>query len=989
MTDTKFLTSIAAYYAEGAPGRTPLEDVVFVLPNKRSAMFLKKYVRATLHKAAVMPRLMTIGSFVSRHARYPEGDAQELLFVLFDAYRQVMTERGRAETMREFDSFVFWGDMILSDFDDIDRSLVNADDLFRNLRNVKEIQADYLDEKQKEVIRRIWGESRLTASTETFWLHTDTGGDEHSLSHRFIYLWEILADVYHCYHRRLTELGLSSPGMQFREAVHTVRDISPDELPPYTHYAFVGFNDLSTAETLIFQRLKDLGIASFFWDTAPLDMLADAPSEAIPVPLRRLQSLCRHFPMPDDYTVPPALLEDKDISVTSVPSNVGQAKALHRVLTEWLPAIDTESGLNTAVVFPDQSLLMPAILSVPEAIDKVNISMGLPYRTTTFATLFHDIISMQLRARELRGVLHFYYEDIAAVLAHPHIRQIAAAQTEAVNRRLAEERMYNIPAADLAEWAPELKAVFTPVASLDNCSDVADYLTGLFDWLTERLDETSAEHSFESKTIAYFREEVERLTELVEKYGVTMSERTFLHMFERIFDNRALTVNGTPLEGLQMLGVLETRALDFDNVIVLSMNERVFPRKQYKRTMIPGNLRKGFGLPDFDSLEWTYAYSFYRLISRARRVALFYDSRPDGQGNGEVSRYVSQIKYMMPALRLRQQSLSFGQHASDKMIISIPKTEEIQRLLADFRAGGSSRLSASALKKYKACPMCFYLEYVRRMRGSDEPVDYLTSAQFGTAVHNSIQAVFEPYRGKTIDASVFDSWLDPKNSLIDRIALEELVKQRYPKAEDPYKVELSVDSEIDITRITMTVRAELAAERDFYCKKGDTFTFLESEKKASGEWHIADGLDVNFYMSIDRVDRVSDGSVRLVDFKTGDDDVSADSTDILFRNRKKDGIFQLLTYCEAYHALEDAGATLTPVLHSTRHCTAGEPITNIRLCRKPLTDYTDVKDDFSASLAEFIYEIFDPAVPFSQCEDTEGCTYCKFRSMCGRIEKKF
>lgn len=992
MSELNFLQSVAAYFSAGVPGRPHHDAVVYVLPNKRSAMFLKKYVRDTVKGVAMMPRFMTMRTFISLFAPYPEASDRELLFILYEAYRLTMQARGRQEGVREFDSFIFWGDMMLSDFDDIDRSMVNASDLFRNLRNVKEIQADYLDEDQKEVIRRVWGESRLTAEASGFWQHIHPDGDDAGMAAKFVYLWEILADVYHEYHRLLDEKKLASPGTQFRAALTAVKELAPYDITPDTHYAFVGFNDLTTVETLIFDRLKSLGCASFFWDTAAFASVGDN-AEAMPQPLRRLRGLVRSFPMPPDYEVPlPA--SAPVIDVTAVPSNIGQAKAIRQVLSHWLDEklIDTDDPLNTAVILPDQGLLLPAILAIPEDISKINISMGLPYRTTTFASLLSSIISMQLRVRDIRGASHFFFEDVNAVLAHPHIQLIARDQADAVVRAVAAEKLYNIPAADITAAAPELAPVFAPVRDLHSIEDVASYLKTLLDWLAAKIESAGDSNagSFELQTIRFFREEVESLETLVRTYGVTMSDRTFLLMFERIFNARGITVNGTPLAGLQMLGVLETRALDFDNVIVLSMNEHVFPRKQYTRTMIPNALRAGFGLPDFETLEWTYAYCFYRLMARARNVELFYDSRTDGSGNGEVSRYVSQMRYLMPTLKVDMHAMSYASNSDGRPGITLEKNAEIMEVLDGFRAGGPLRLSASALKTYKSCPMRFYLEYGRRMRAGDELVDYISASEFGTVVHNVIQELYEGLPSKVIDAQVIDGLLDPANPAVDQVARRQLIRERYPKATDADNMPLTAEAQLACRLVAKIARDNLVAEKDFYCAGGRSFTFMENEFKVNKPWHIADGLDVNFYMSIDRFDRTDSGRLRFVDFKTGDDDFKVDKVAGLFNRNThdKDGIFQLFTYAQAYLDIVDSSADIMPVLHPMRRLTGGAPLEPISVGGKPVLSYAGVRDDFEPLLKNLISEIFDPDVPLTQCEKVENCRFCPFITLCGRVTNK-
>lgn len=993
MTEDSFLRSVAAYYTSSVPGRPALESLVFVLPNKRSAMFLKKHIREELSAGvAMMPRFMTIRTFLSIFARYSEAPQNELLFILYTAYRKVMERRGRIETVREFDSFIFWGDMMLSDFDDIDRSLVNADDLYRNLKNLKEIQADYLDEEQKDVIRRVWGESRITADASEFWMHL-AEGDDAPMATKFVYLWEIMADVYHEFHRSLEEKKLASAGAQYRSALEAVKAIGPDEVDRDTHYVFVGFNDLSTAETLIFERLRKLGNASFFWDTAPLALIESAPSTALARPLRRLRSLAVNFPMPAGYEVPEGAFSASTV-ITSVPSNIGQAKAINPVLTDWVEKkyIDSADPLNTAVILPDQGLLLPTLLSIPADVEKINISMGLPYRTTTFASLLHSIISMQLRARKLRGTTHYFYEDVNAILAHPHIRIIAAEAADALALKVSDEKLYNIPVAEIASVAPALMPVFNPVRDMSSVAEVAQYLISLLDWIEESLPEKDAysENGFEKQAIAYFRSEVQSLSALVKAYGVTMTDHTFLHLFERIFNARGLTVNGTPLAGMQLLGVLETRALDFDNIIILSMNERIFPRRQYTKTMIPNTLRAGFGLPDFESLEWTYAYCFYRLMARAKRVHLFYDSRTDGLSSGEKSRYISQMLYLMPKLNVIENSISYISEPDKNVGVSIAKTPDVMALLDRFRAGGDRRFSATAFKTYKKCPLRFYLEYVRRMRGSDDLVDYISASEFGTVVHNTVQKLYSEYKNCLIDSAVFDSWLDKSNDAVERAARDMIVAERYPKA-DPATVEISAEAKLAADLVANIARADLLAEKKFYCADGADFTFIANEYPVDDSWQIDDELSIRFYMSIDRVDRMNAASMRLVDYKTGADEIAVGSIEELFDpdSHSKDGIFQLLTYCEAYLSIKDGDVKLMPVLHPMRSLSSGAELRPLVIAKEELWDYSTVRAEFQKHFRNFVKEIFNEKVPFSQCEDDKNCKFCPFLTLCGRTPSDY
>ncbi len=991
MYQPDFLRDVAQYFATGAAGRPVHEDVVYVLPNKRGAMFLKEEIHKTMTRAGRMPRLMTMRGFLSNLSGFPEAPERTQLFMLYDAYRRVMRRHGAGQSLRSFDSFVFWGDMIVSDFDEIDRSMISADSIFCNLKRVKEIQADYLNEDQKETVRRIWGESRLTGHTEQFWLHVNNEDNDSSLAHKFVSLWGILAEVYTEFKTILRSKGMISAGDSYRMAVDAVNALDPQNLPPHTHYAFVGFNDACVAETLIFNRLRRLGIASFFWDSAVTDLFGDAAGR----PLKRLMQLIRAFPAPADFKTKGLQAKDITVDIYAVPSEMAQAKCAGDSILQWVKAgyADGDNSINTAVILPDQSLLLPLVFSIPEDIRKFNVSMGLPYRSTTFAALLQNIISMQLRARRIRGSYHFYFEDVAAVLAHPHMRYIDPEASDKVLASIKSKKLFNIDAAALAEEFPVFKAVFTPVHDLKNVDAVSQYLGDLFRWLSESLsrsphgnDITPAAHAgqFENKVLDYLAKTVESLSALAKEYSIEMADRTFLRLFERMLNHSDVPASGTPLAGLQVLGVLETRTLDFENIAILSLNERIFPRRQYTHTMIPGTLRAGYGLPEYDSLESTYAYCFFRLVSRARRLALYYDSRFNNDGTGEMSRYLNQLMYLVPGLKVNHHSINPGGANGSVLPICVKKTPQVMEHINRMRAGGDLYLSASALKTFKKCPLAFYLKYIRNLRDDDEVVDYMNSADHGTIVHNVIQRAFASFGNSQITAQGLTAITDKNNNLLYRLALQEVVLQKYRQYTDKPET-MPTEGVIAADIIAEICRMELIAERDSYCQGNNSFRFVEAEMKVRGPWRINDNLSINWYMSIDRVDDTGNG-LRFVDFKTGADKNSSDKWESLFDcDHKKDGIFQILTYCEAYRAMIAPDAPIYPVLHITRQITKTLGITKLSVERKVIENYGDEESQkMQPLLNALISQIFDPDKPFGQCTDTDNCKLCIFNDICGR-----
>ncbi len=991
MIASGFLRDVAVFNAAEVSGRPAHEDIVYVLPNKRSAMFLKEYIHGTMTKPGRMPRLMTMRSFLSRFSDYHEAPARNLMFLLYKSYRTVMKRNDAAARTRPFDSFVFWGDMIINDFDEIDKSMVCASELFRNLRDIKEIQSDYLDDDQKEIVRRIWGESRLTGEADRFWLHIgDDVSDNESVTGKFVYLWSVLSELYTEYKAQLKKEGMASIGDHYRQAVDAVERISPDDLPAHTHYAFVGFNDASVAETIIFDRLRRLGIASFFWDTSVIRLFGDKMGR----PVERLKTLTEAFPAPDEFVTGTELTMPV-IDVYAVPSNMEQVKHGGFILSGWLDkgAADGSDAINTAVVLPDQDLLLPLMFSVPESIKAINVSMGLSYRSTTFATLLQSIISMQMRARLIHGRYHFYYEDVAAVLNHPHIRFIDSGSADAILDDMKKRKLFNIDTEDLAGRFPAFQRLFTAVHDLGDVDSTASYLLELFRWLSDSFTErygNKAVQKSELRILDYFTCEVEALAELARKYNIDMADRTFMRMFEKMLDHAGLPLNGTPLRGLQVLGVLETRALDFENVAVMSMNERIFPRRQYVKTMIPNSLRRGFGLPEFESLEWTYAYCFYRLIARARRVALFYDSRTGKVGGGEMSRYITQMMYLMPELTINHHMVIPGASSSISCGIEIAKDDEVLGQLARLRAGGSLSLSASALKTYKKCPLQFYLQYVRCMRGDDEVVDYLSAADYGTMVHDVIQKAFRSFGDVAIGAAELEHISDSENPLLKKLALDEVLEHRYQIYRDRQE-HLPAEARIASEMIAEIARSDIRAEAEAYCSGGATFSFVGAEVKIDRQaWYIEPGLSVNWKMSIDRVDRTDIG-LRFIDFKTGGDDLGVKTIDGLFgHDYKKDGIFQILAYCETYRAIVDKDAVIEPYIHPTRQLSQSLGISRLSIGGRSIYTYDrELEADFRPLLHALVKEIFDPAVPFRQCEDPECCKFCPFLATCGRVVPEF
>lgn len=967
-----FLRSVADYFTGSG---IDLSFVTFVMPNRRSAIFLKKFITDGLSETAFMPHFIVISQLSGINSDYIEGEPREQLMILYRAYEKVLEKRGRHEQLRDFDKFIFWGEMILSDFDTVDRWGVDAAKLYANLRNVKEITSDFLDDEQKAIVRELWGESPLTTAISDFWHHVrPLVEQDDSVTEKFISLWEIMCDLYEAFHSDMRQHNLTTAAMQ-------LRNFDIDSIcSGGCHYAFVGHNEISACEARILDRMKKAGMASFFWDL-PCD--DETPAFA---PVRRLAN---RFPMPDDYG-PSIRQSSQETKIIAVPSNVAQGKAIGSILRRLTDEgkLDPENAINTAVVLPDESLLIPTLLALPEKIKAVNITMGVPFASTAFATLLRSIISMQMRAEhnKILDEWQFFYEDVTEILSHPHIRLIAADIADKICSQIANERLFRITASELTKSYPELSFIFTPVKDSDDASAVGSYVSNLIDSLHTEL---TAAHNVkiaarqEIEYLEFLSDEVSHLSSLICRYRITMSQGTYFTLFERLLNTQIINLNGTPLKGLQIMGVLETRALDFDNVIIASMNEGKFPRKTYVKTMLPNNLRSGYGMPTTDRADNSYSYYFRRLISRAKDISLLYDSRTQGLSAGEPSRYLTQLQYLSDNKTVSSFICSFPSSPATKRQIIIEKTPDVMERLRAFTKSEGLNLSASALKAYKMCPLKFYLQYVHSMRGDDEITDFIQASDYGTIVHSVFQDLYEQHKDRDITADIIDKITsDPTlNSLIEGKIIQQL---RLKNAN--FNAEHRLSAQI----IGHIVRSLLKIEKSDYCRP--SFRFIAGEfsndRPEHKRWQILPGLTINFKMSIDRIDEVAPGQLRFIDYKTGSDKIASPDIERLFKHgiHDYDAIFQLLIYCHAYSDIfaPDKALSITPVIHSIKMMSKNRHIDPIKINRRAVTDYREVADEFLPQLQDFVTEIFNPDIPFTQADDEHSCAFCPFLSVCAR-----
>lgn len=1000
-----FLKQIAEAYLTADSDR--LMDYCFVFPNKRSGVFFRNYlVELSAGKPLILPKIMTIGELMSSLSPLAEASRLDRLFLLYEEYSKL------SEEIADFDKFLFWGEMIMSDFDDIDLNLADAAKLFVNLKRYREVTAYYLTPEQEEILSRYWGASFSRHDPDEFWSHLKRGEDT-PLEKKFLKLWEVLGPLYENYRKTLIDNGLGSRGMIARDAVRNLRAAGREELP-FRRYIFVGFNVLSLAEIKLFALLRDRGMADFYWDMASDAMVAEGNKAS------RFMKRNRSC-FPSRYTLEdgPAGHRFPEISVTGVSSAVGQTKDAGRLLAEWVRdgvISDPDNAIDTAIVLPDESLFVPMTLSVPEEIKNFNVTMGFPLRATSFASFVALIVSMQLRSQKSGDEWFFYYEDVNAVASHPLLMKIDPDGSNRLLKEVRDKRMFLVSESYVGKEMPLLSPFFRAINDSNSTEEVYGYFHTLLSVILEVLspaadepdepdeameDSTAGEECMEAYFVRSYLDALDELKCAIDRRKVKMKDITFIQLLQKAIASTSINFTGEPLKGLQMMGVLETRALDFKNIIMLSMNERIFPRKLYTRSFIPDNLRLSYGLPTSDFQESIFSYSFYRLISRASRVKLYYDARNVSGRNSEMSRYIAQLLYLFPESSVKHELLSYSLTSSHDEGIEIKKTPEIMAKLREFTPeGGSRTLSASSINDYINCPLSFYMKRLCRMDLDEEVIDYMDSGTYGSILHATVERIYNDFLGGADEVKVTSEMLErviSSAAYLDTV-ITYSVNEHYNKLGKDCGNKLAGESKVLGKMMKHFVSLLLEEEKKFA-----PFDFVAAEFEVVRPMKISSDLTVNIRQYIDRIDRVypsghygeeSLATLRIVDYKTGSDTIEFSNLDQLFSNEeteRRKAIVQLMFYCNAYAAEKGYHGPIMPVIYQMKTLSTHglrpivvKPSGGKRGEGEPLEDYRKINEEFLARFNGVVQEIFNPEIPFVQAPDEHNCKFCTLTSICRR-----
>ena len=948
-----FLKQVSADLYSRTQGRLARTAVVF--PNKRAGLFFNEYLAQQTESPIWSPTYISISDLFRSLSSYEVGDPVKLVCELYKVFHI------HTQSKETLDDFYFWGELLLSDFDDADKNMVDTSQMFRNLQDLRAMMNDYtfMDKEQEEAIQQFF----LNFSIERRTI----------LKEKFISLWDVLGDIYNSYREALANQNIAYEGMMYRQVVEK---LDPESLP-YDTYVFVGFNVLNKVEHTLFQKLRDAGKALFYWDFDAYYM-NKKHHEAGEFIKRNLQEFPSALPE-EAWEKMQTLDSPKEIRYIAAPTENAQA----RYLPQWIRENLTEEEKETAVVLCNESLLQSVLHSLPNEVKHVNITMGFPLSQTPVYSYMKALLDLQIQGYDTKSG-RYNYQEVIAVLKHPYTRKLTK-EAEKLEKELTEKnRFYPLPSElQVDEFLTHLSTpISTNVGLTEYLSKALQHVASIYQQSKESdaFDQLYRESLFKTYTT------INRFHTLIEEGDLKVHAETFRRLLIKVLSATNIPFHGEPAIGMQVMGVLETRNLDFRHLVMLSVNEGQLPKTGGDSSFIPYHLRKAFGMTTIEHKIAVYAYYFYRLLQRAEKVTLMYNNSSDGLNRGEWSRFMLQF-LIESGHNIIQQSLEAGQSPQQSMPIRIPKTPQVlERMhqIYDLAYNEKARLSATALNCYLDCSLRFYLKYVAGLQAPEEVSTEIDSATFGSIFHKSAEYIYKDLteHGNLITKEQIETILK------DQVRLENYVDKAFkelffclPEDEKP---EYNGTQLINSAVIVRYIKQLLCQD-----KKYAPFNYIASEKSVSERITIhnpSGDFQSRIGGYIDRLDSKGD-TLRIVDYKTGgsaDTPANVESLFIPSKNRSN-YVFQTFLYA-AIMSRRTENKVAPSLLYIHRAASEdyspviciGEP----RKPKEPVYDFSLYEEDFRKELQKLLEEIFQPEIDFTQTEIEGKCTYCDFKALC-------
>ncbi|PCJ95316.1 MAG: hypothetical protein COA50_08890 [Flavobacteriaceae bacterium] len=883
------------------------DNLVFVLPSKRAGTFLRSNLAKVTNKTIFSPEIYSIETFVEKIAGISYASNTEQLFELYHSY--LKTYKGEKE---DFYGFSKWGQTILQDFNEIDRHLIDPSQLFPYLSAIKEI--DY------------WDTTKMMKD--------------------YIRFWNNLEQLYEHFNKTLLDKGVGHQGLVYRQACERLNSYLDTDKQTYI---FIGFNALNKAEEFIIQKILQKGNGDIFWDAD--HYFVDDPIHDAGYFIRQHQKTWPYFKNNVLKGINDNYLSQKNINIIGVPKSVSQAKYVGKLLKD-LEKKDSSYIKNTAIVLGDENLLNPLMNSIPQEIEGVNITMGYPLYKTPAASLFSQFFEQYINTNQ-KG---WYYKNVLNMLSHPYIQFIltdgkvngsSKISEEINNRNWVYINLENIKIITKGLSAPTSLVFFdspsTPKEFIEKCLHLIEGLKPVF---------IKNNNALGLEFLYRFYRLFNQLDELVKTYTFISDLKTLYGLYKELIASETLDFQGEPMKGLQIMGMLESRNLDFENVIITSVNEGILPSGKSNNSFIPFDVKKEYQMPTYKEKDAVYTYHFYRLLHRAKNVYIIYNTEPDVLEGGEKSRLITQLLTDENKIKDITQII-----ASPKIQAAIKKRELIPKneaLIQEIKKLAEKGFSPSSLTNYIRNPIDFYKQSILGINNVLEVEENVAANTFGTIVHDTLEELYTPFIGTYLTKEKLNA-LKP---IITQIVITHFTKS-YPDG-DITKGKNLIAFNVVLKYIENFINMEIRQLEKHQIK------ILGLEEKLDIQISIPElDFPIKLKGKLDRIDE-KDGVLRIIDYKTGKvtaRDVKVTDWEEINSNYSKSKAFQLLCYALMFHK-KQAFHTLEAGIYSFKNLKGG--LLEFKAENSFINQETMNK--FKLYLHELILEICNPKIPFAEKE---------------------
>ena len=952
-----FLGQLADYYLNHYP--QGINDVCFVFPGRRAGLFFKKHIKERIDYPIWSPKILTITDlFVELSGLHP-ADNISLLFKLHATYCRITKQDS------SIDDFIPFGETILNDFNDIDKHFIDAKKLYANLTDYKKLEDDYehLSKDQVAAIQSYWN----SFNPDKLSKHQN----------EFLGIWENMFELYSEFRNDLIAANEAYEGMMYRVVADKINTEKIIETP-YKHIVFAGFNALNKCERKLFNSLNLQKKAAFFWDYPEwLIKTGDKDENEAPYANHEATIFIKQnlldFPSPKNW-INPENKELPDITVFSAPNDLTMAQVTHNFLKDNLSAESSDTE-DIAVILADENLLFPVLHTIPPEIENINVTIGYPVKNTPAYSLIENLLMLQKMARtNKKGETWFYHQSLLALIRHQYMNVFLGENQAGLVQKIIKSGLIFIEKSFLGDL-PLINKIFVKV---ETSQELASYLDNILSHILQ-TPVTDKESRLEREFIYYLHTVIKRLSDILSQHNSQIAPDTWLKFFKQLAGQLAVPFEGEPLTGLQIMGILETRTLDFKKVIVLGMNEGILPRTSLPDTLIPFNLRKGHGLPTIENQDAIYANYFYRLINRAQKAHLVYSTTKTVTGEGEMSRFLQQLYYEYPK-KINIETVIQKVKPPTPKLLKASKNEEVLSLMDKWTTEASA-LSPSALSVYIECPLQFYFKYVANLKESDQIDEDLDPRVFGNLFHKAVEILYNPFIGKSVTNNDLQAILENTAGIKDCIT--KVLHDIIPFAKQSDFTDLQgkhgLVREVLFKYIKRFLQLEIQTA---------PFTLVNLEERIKKPYTLSSGKTIYIGGIIDRVD-IKDNQIRVIDYKTGQAGQAIKSIEDLFAAKKHSdtkAVFQTLVY-SYIKSLENAGMDIAPCVMSVKKLFS--PSFSESLILKPdrssryTITFNLVGETFMQYFDELLSEIFNPDISFTQTENKKTCGYCLFREHCG------